>query len=97
MKGESNEYNFVRFLLNINLRISRMIPNCLSLLVTDANFFLFIISFKGHKGLITECYFMKSQNILITRWVNSLLKVIFHKTVDHYLSQKKEKDNKVYE
>lgn len=28
-----------------------------------------IYSLKGHKGLITQCYFMKSQNILITRWV----------------------------
>ena len=33
-------------------------------------FFVFRFnSFKGHKGLITQCHFMKSQNILITRLV----------------------------
>ena len=45
--------------------------------MTKLNCYLSIIQFvylafyslKGHKGLITQCYFMKSQNILLTRWV----------------------------
>ena len=35
-------------------------------------------SLKGHKGLITQCSFMKSQNVLITRWVMSNILISAH-------------------